>query len=334
MTRDAPEPRRARARRHRARGAPRGLRRRRSVAHAQPPVRAVCRVRLRAADAAAHSSMRQEHLRWPFVYPLRLENRLEHRYVEDRSRPMPLRLFRNGALLSVDAAHGSPWFPLGADALGRDQLARLAWGTRLSLGVALGAALGALVIGALVGRPGRLRRRPPRRWADAGGRRRSWRCRPSTWCSRCARRCRSCSRRPRSSGRWSWCWRRWAGRSRRAGSGRSSPPNGRGSTQKLRARMGASRTRILLRHLLPAARGFLVVQATLLVPAFVLAEATLSFVGLGFSEPIPSWGAMLREAGRGRAVVEAPWLLAPAVAIVAVGAGREPHRWAQNPCPD
>jgi peptide/nickel transport system permease protein len=80
--------------------------------------------------------------------------------------------------------------------------------------------------------------------------------------------------------------------------------------------LGASRTRLLLCHLLPAARGFLVVQTTLLVPAFVLAEATLSFVGLGFSEPIPSWGAMLREAGRGRALVDAPWLLAPAVAIV------------------
>ena len=80
--------------------------------------------------------------------------------------------------------------------------------------------------------------------------------------------------------------------------------------------LGASRTRLLLRHLLPAARGFLVVQATLLVPAFVLAEATLSFVGLGFSEPIPSWGAMLRDAGHGRAIVEAPWLLAPAIGIV------------------
>ena len=90
-------------------------------------------------------------VRLPFVYPLRLENRLEHRYVEDRSRPMPLRLFRDGALLSVDPVARSPWFPLGTDALGRDELARLAWGTRLSLGVALGAALGALVIGAIVG---------------------------------------------------------------------------------------------------------------------------------------------------------------------------------------
>ena len=57
-------------------------------------------------------------------------------------------------------------------------------------------------------------------------------------------------------------------------------------------------------------------QTTLLVPAFVLAEATLSFVGLGFSEPTPSWGGMLRDAGRGRALFDAPWLLAPAVAIV------------------
>jgi peptide/nickel transport system permease protein len=80
--------------------------------------------------------------------------------------------------------------------------------------------------------------------------------------------------------------------------------------------LGAGRTRLLLHHLLPAARGFLVVQATLLVPSFVLAEATLSFVGLGFGEPIPSWGTMLRDAAQGRAVVDAPWLLAPAIGIV------------------
>ena len=85
--------------------------------------------------------------------------------------------------------------------------------------------------------------------------------------------------------------------------------------------IGASRTRLLLRHLLPAARGFLVVQTTLILPAFVLAEATLSFVGLGFGEPSPSWGAMLREAGQGRALVEAPWLLTPALAIVAAALG-------------
>ena len=80
--------------------------------------------------------------------------------------------------------------------------------------------------------------------------------------------------------------------------------------------LGASSTRILFWHLLPATRGFLVVQATLLVPAFILAEATMSFIGLGFTEPSASWGVMLQEAGRGHALAETPWLLAPAAAIV------------------
>ena len=72
----------------------------------------------------------------------------------------------------------------------------------------------------------------------------------------------------------------------------------------------------MLKHLLPACTGHLIVQATLLLPAFILAEATLSFVGLGFAEPSASWGVMLQEASRVSAMLEAPWLLAPAGAIV------------------
>jgi peptide/nickel transport system permease protein len=78
---------------------------------------------------------------------------------------------------------------------------------------------------------------------------------------------------------------------------------------------GATSARLLVRHLLPATRGLLAAHATLLVPGYILAEATLSFVGLGFGEPAASWGLMLQEAGRGRALTEAPWLLAPAGAI-------------------
>jgi len=253
-------------------------------------------------------------LRWPLVYPLTLENRLELRYVEDRSRPMPLRLFENGALLSVDAAHESPWFPLGADALGRDELARLAWGTRLSLGVALGAALGALIIGALVGglagSAGGLVDDGLMRVADIVM------ALPAVYLVLALRASMPLVL---STAEVFWTMVLVL-----AAVGWPLPARGvRAVVAAERAReyaeaaraLGASRTRILLRHLLPAARGFLVVQTTLLVPAFVLAEATLSYVGLGFSEPIPSWGAMLREAGRGRAVVEAPWLLAPAIAI-------------------
>jgi peptide/nickel transport system permease protein len=78
---------------------------------------------------------------------------------------------------------------------------------------------------------------------------------------------------------------------------------------------GASPARLLLRHLLPATAGFLQVQATLLVPGFVVAEATLSYVGLGFIDVAPSWGVMLRDSSEGRVLAEAPWLLTPALAI-------------------
>ena len=64
-----------------------------------------------------------------------------------------------------------------------------------------------------------------------------------------------------------------------------------------------------------ASAGFLATQATLLVPGFILAEATLSYVGLGFVEVVPSWGVMLRDAAEGRMLAEAPWLLTPAIAI-------------------
>jgi peptide/nickel transport system permease protein len=82
--------------------------------------------------------------------------------------------------------------------------------------------------------------------------------------------------------------------------------------------LGASHARVLLHHLLPATRGFLVVEITLLVPAFIVAEATLSYVGLGFPEPIASWGTMLHDASNIRVFADFPWLLSPAVAMFVV----------------
>jgi peptide/nickel transport system permease protein len=85
--------------------------------------------------------------------------------------------------------------------------------------------------------------------------------------------------------------------------------------------LGAGRRRLLLRHLLPASRGFLATQVVVLVPAFILAEATLSFVGLGFPDTIPSWGSMLIEAADVSAIRQFPWILAPAAAIFVVTLG-------------
>ena len=91
--------------------------------------------------------------------------------------------------------------------------------------------------------------------------------------------------------------------------------------------------RLLAVHLMPAARGYLLTQATLLLPAFILAEATLSYVGLGFPDSVPTWGTMLYNASNVALVGEAPWMLAPAAAIFLVvlavnlvvqGSGRSP----------
>ena len=62
----------------------------------------------------------------------------------------------------------------------------------------------------------------------------------------------------------------------------------------------------------------MLVQLTLLIPAFIVAEATLSYVGLGFPDPVPSWGTMLHDASNLRALADFPWLLSPAAAMFLV----------------
>ena len=66
------------------------------------------------------------------------------------------------------------------------------------------------------------------------------------------------------------------------------------------------------------ARGFVVVQITMLVPAFIIAEATLSYVGLGFTDPMATWGTMLHDASNVRVFADFPWLLSPAAAMFLV----------------
>ena len=86
--------------------------------------------------------------------------------------------------------------------------------------------------------------------------------------------------------------------------------------------LGATVSRLLFRHLLPAARSFVAVQIMLLVPAFIVAEATLSYVGLGFPDPIASWGTMLHDASTNiRVYTDFPWLLSPAAAMFLVVLG-------------
>jgi peptide/nickel transport system permease protein len=78
---------------------------------------------------------------------------------------------------------------------------------------------------------------------------------------------------------------------------------------------GASAGRILLRHVLPNGVDPVIVLCTLLVPAAILTESMLSFLGIGITEPTPTWGNMIDN---GRLVLrEAPWLTVfPSAALV------------------
>jgi peptide/nickel transport system permease protein len=256
----------------------------------------------------------QGHWRAPFVHPVSLVDRLERRFAEDRARRVTLAWFAHGALVHVPDESTGPWLPLGGDGLGRDVWARLVYGARLSMAVAIVATLGALLLGALIG--GFAGIAPPA--VD------DWVMRladfvivlPAMYVVLALR-----ASMPLVLG---------AGAVFALVSGILAlvgwPIVARGVRAIVAAErerdyaqaalaLGMGRGRLLWRHLLPAARGFLATQATLLLPAFILAEATLSYVGLGFPEPSVSWGVMLQEAANVAALADAPWTLSPAIAI-------------------
>ena len=78
--------------------------------------------------------------------------------------------------------------------------------------------------------------------------------------------------------------------------------------------VGNSPVRILLRHVLPNILPPVIVQATLAIAAAIIAEASLSFLGLGQQPPSPSWGSMLNTAQR--FLTQSPWMAVfPGIAI-------------------
>jgi peptide/nickel transport system permease protein len=75
---------------------------------------------------------------------------------------------------------------------------------------------------------------------------------------------------------------------------------------------GASDNRIIFKHLIPANLGHIIVVATLAMPAMILAETALSFLGLGLRPPLTSWGVLLQEAQNIQSIALYPWLFIPA----------------------
>ena len=79
---------------------------------------------------------------------------------------------------------------------------------------------------------------------------------------------------------------------------------------------GASEARIIFRHMLPSFASHIIASISLAIPTMILAETSLSFLGLGLQPPTISWGVLLREAQNIRSIATAPWLFIPGVAVV------------------
>ena len=79
--------------------------------------------------------------------------------------------------------------------------------------------------------------------------------------------------------------------------------------------IGASRLRIIVKHILPQTTSFVIVAMTLSVPSYILSESGLSFLGLGIQQPDASWGNMLKEAQEYTNIIYRPWLLTPGFLI-------------------
>lgn len=248
-------------------------------------------------------------LQAPFVYPLQLTDRLSQTYAEDRAHPQPLPWF------APDDT--SPSFLLGADSFGRDVLSRVLHGARRSIGLSLAATLGALllgtVIGGLAGYRGGLIDEIVMRLADFVL------VLPVIYVVLVLRAVMPLVLAPStifllmvaifSLVGWPFVAR-----------GVRGIVSAECSREYVLAAhsLGAGGARVFLRHLLPACAGYLLVQATLLLPAFILAEATLSYVGLGFPQEIPTWGTMLADAADVNVMTRFPWMLTPAAAIFAL----------------
>jgi peptide/nickel transport system permease protein len=81
---------------------------------------------------------------------------------------------------------------------------------------------------------------------------------------------------------------------------------------------GASDLFLIRRHILPQTFGLLLTQAALLAPQYILAEVTLSYLGLGVSEPVPSWGNMLASLQHYHVLASYWWMWVPGLALLAV----------------
>lgn len=256
----------------------------------------------------------------PFIHPWRIVSRIERRFDADASARVSLRWFTRGTLVAGDAEAGAPLLILGADAYGRDVFARLLYGARATLTVSLVSALLATILGASIGGLAAY----TGGWIDGVLSRVSEfvLVLPAIYVALVLRAVLPLVLPPSTVFFLLIAIFTLLGWPIVARGVRAIVLVEREREYAIAAHAaGASDSRVLLRHLLPASAGFLQTQASLLVPAFMLGEATLSYVGLGFPNTIPTWGTMLQDASNVALLGDAPWSLAPAAAIFVVVLG-------------
>lgn len=79
---------------------------------------------------------------------------------------------------------------------------------------------------------------------------------------------------------------------------------------------GASELRVIVRHMVPSFASHIIASLTLSIPEMILAETSLSFLGLGLQPPAVSWGVLLKDAQSLQTISQAPWILIPGAAVV------------------
>ncbi|HLK22638.1 MAG TPA: ABC transporter permease subunit [Bryobacteraceae bacterium] len=208
-------------------------------------------------------------------------------------------------------------FPLGTDDLGRDRFARLLYGTRVSLLLAPAAALLSTLLAALIGGLAGYVGGGFERFVTSGID--LFLSLPWLFLLLAARALLPLNTSPVTSVAITFlllgCLG-WATPARIIRAGTRTLINADFLTQARAT--GISGFRLFWRHLLPNLRPIFLAQFWISVPLFILSEANLGLLGLGVSEPLPSWGSMLRELENYTAIFQNPWMLAPVILLVLV----------------
>jgi peptide/nickel transport system permease protein len=268
--------------------------------------------RLHFVDVGGHFHVR------PFVYQWTQKDGDGFQYVEDRSAEYPVQLFakRKNELHLFGAGDGDI-FVFGTDGFGRDLFSRILFGGRISLAAALVATLLSIGIGTLLGTlagfAGRRADDAIMRFAELAM------ALPWLYLLLGLRAFLPLHISAQQTfllvsaviGAIGWA------RPARLVRGVILSAKERAFVSAARG-FGASEWYLLRKHVAPQAFSVILTQVVILIPQFIVAEATLSFLGLGMSEPLASWGNMLAGLQQFQIMTSYWWMAAPILALVCV----------------